>query len=418
MLVIFIAGTVYPQGLFENAVSGNESGEINYKLSGNFRSDIFADEKEIKNLYAEAAFMFDVHGNQLGNAFAELRCRGSNTDENSELFRLREGYINLRLNQFNFRVGEQIIVWGRADGFNPTNNLTPVDYTVYSPDEDEKRLANFAVQSVCHLYPVRIEFDWVPVHGSSILPFENTELPDNVSWTEDGDLSPDWKNSSFGLKIDIEKPAFDASVSYFYGYHKLPGILYAGYDNGYGIYTKPYRTQVIGVDFSTVVGSYGLRGEFAYSIPDQTPDELLSIPYKQLEYTFGIDSEWGNLSLILQYVGKYIPDLELRGSTSNYLINEIIKWNRIIFSQHEKWNHSISLRPSVNLLYETLKLELLGLTNLSTGDAYFQPKAVYELADAYELSFGVQLYYGPDYTLYGFLEKSRNSCFAELKISF
>ena len=407
------------QGLFESATTRAESQDsAQYQLHGYMRSGIFADDKEIKSLYAEGALKLDVVGNQYGDAFTELRYRASSDEDEAEEFSLREGYVNLALGQWDFRIGRQIIVWGRADGFNPTNNLTPTDFTAFSPDEDDKRLANFVAKGVYHLYPVKIEFDWVPVYTASELPFGNATLPDGVVWTDDGELDQEWDNGAFGIKADLEKPAFDGSLSYFNGYHKLPGIRSIVSDTEIGVYTQAYRTQVLGADFSTTVGRYGLRGEFAYSRPNEKNDALYSIPCRQIEYTVGLDREWKSLSLIVQYIGKHIIDFDPGSDSQDALTDEVILWNQMIFSQQEAWNHSVSIRPSIPFRHETLTCELLGLVNFSTEEVFLQPKATYEITDAFDISVGARLCYGPDDTLYGYMEKQGNACFFEVKKSF
>ena len=346
-----------------------------------------------------------------------MRYRGGKEDNEDE-FSLREGYVNLYSGKWDFRLGKQVIVWGRADGFNPTNNLTPTDFTVFSPDEDDKRLSNFVAKGVFNAYPVKIEFDWLPVYDSSVLPFENAVLPAGVEWKGDIDPSEEWKNRSFGIKADMELAGFDGSLSYYDGYHKLPGIIYAASQDGTGIYAKPYKVRVLGADFSTTLGRYGLRGEFAYTMPDKDPDRLFSIPCRQLEYTLGIDTEWNNFSVILQYIGKHVYDFDPGNGASGTFEQEIVNWNRMIFSQQKTVTHSISARPSLTLFHETLKCEILGLVNLSTDEVFLQPKAAYYISDDLVLTLGAQLYYGPDDTLYGFMEKKRNSGFAELKLLF
>ena len=424
LMILFLGLLLVPvavpaQSLFESAITQSESQEsLPYHLNGYIRSGIFADEEDIRSRYAEGALKLDVVGNQYGNAFAELRYRASFDENDTEEFSLREGYVSLMFGQWDFRIGQQIIVWGRADGFNPTNNLTPTDFTVFSPDEDDKRLANFVARGVYHAYPVKIEFDWVPVYTASDLPFDNATLPDGVEWTDEGKPDQEWDNGAFGIKVDLEKPAFDGSLSYFNGYHKLPGIRSAISETEIGVYTQAYRTQVWGADFSTTIGRYGLRGEFAYSRPDEEPDALYSVPRRQFEYTVGLDWEWKDLSLIVQYIGKHIIDFDPEDTLQDALTEEIILWNQMIFSQQEEWNHSVSVRPSIAFWHETLKAELLGLVNFSTEEVFLQPKATYEIADAFDISVGARLFYGPDDTLYGHMEKQSNACFFELKKSF
>ena len=229
-------------------------------------------------------------------------------------------------------------------------------------------------KGVFNPYPFKIEFDWIPVYEPSSLPFENATLPEGVVWKGYVDPSEKWKDSSFGIKADMELPGSDGSFSYYNGYHKLPGIIYAVSGDETGIYAKPYKVQVLGADFSTALGRYGLRGEFAYSMPDKDPDRLWSIPCRQLEYTLGIDREWNNFSVILQYIGKYVYDFDPGKGAVGAFEQELVKWNRMIFSQQKTLTHSISVRPALNLLHETLKCEVLGLVNLSTDEVFFSQR--------------------------------------------
>jgi len=407
--------SIYAQSLFENALGENLANTPKYQLGGYIRSDLYANENKIREKYAEGALKLEIKGNKYGNAYAEMRYRGSTENDNE--FWLREGYVNLYFGKFDFRIGEQVIMWGRADGFNPTNNLTPTDLTVFSPEEDDKRLANFVVKMVYNFYPLKIEVDWIPAYKASELPFEKATLPENVNWSEENPEQK-WDNSSIGLKLTMEKPAFDGSLSYFNGYHKMPGLNCSLSENSDVVFTQPYKVQVWGADFSTTAGNYGLRGEFAYSMPNNTTDELFSIPCDQLEYTLGIDREWGNFSLILQYVGKYIFDFDKKTNLENPLSQNIQQWNHMLFSQQEEWNHSVSIRPELDLFHETLTGEMLGLANFSTEEIMMLPKVTYTISDALELCAGAQLFFGPDDTLYGFMQDKRNAGFIEIKLSF
>ena len=46
---------------------------------------------------------------------------------------LLESYLALRTETTEWRLGKQLVAWGRADGINPTDNLTPRDFTVLLP---------------------------------------------------------------------------------------------------------------------------------------------------------------------------------------------------------------------------------------------------------------------------------------------
>lgn len=390
------------------------SSENRININGYLRAGIFDGEKEIRNYYGEGALKIGVPIGINASAFSEVRYRADGNSNHK--FDIREAYVNLYLGKFDFRVGEQIVLWGRADGFNPTNNVTPQDFCVFSPEEDDKRLGNFVVKGVFNPYPFRIEVDWIPVYKSSLFPFIGKPVGDGMAWNNEKHPYQ-WKDQSFGVKIDLEKPSFDLSLSYYNGLHKFPGIAYEKTPSEILLSQKPYWVHVVGMDFSTSLGNYGLRGEFACSLPEKSNNSIYSVPNKQMEYTIGIDRSWDTFSLIVQYIGKYIPNLttDIKGNPMERKLNSL---NRIVFTQHERWNHSVSVRPALSLLHETLNVELLGLCQFSTKEYFFQPKVRYAIADAVTLVVGGQLFYGPDDRLFGILEKTKNSVFTELKVSF
>src|SRR5262249_15827903 len=53
---------------------------------------------------------------------------------------LREAYLDVSVGAVDLRLGKQLIVWGRADRLNPTDNLTPRNFTLLVPEDDDQRL--------------------------------------------------------------------------------------------------------------------------------------------------------------------------------------------------------------------------------------------------------------------------------------
>ncbi len=422
--ILLLSGVVVPtssnaQSLFESSLSESSfANKTKYKLGGYVRSGIFGDDEKILDKYCEGALKFNITGNSFGDAYAEIRHRASGTSDFSNEVWLREGYVNLYLGQFDFRIGQQIVVWGRADGFNPTNNITPSDFTIFSPNEDDRRQSNFVAKGIYNFNSLRLEANWVPYHRTTVFPLENSTLPTGAYWGDNQMPDATWKNSSIGLKLDYLAAKFDGSLSYYNGYHKMPSLGYSISNLGVAAFMQAYRTQVLGADFSTTAGNYGLRGEFAFTLPDDKTDSLFSTPCKQLEYTLGIDHEWGNFSLIAQYVGKYVFDFEENIPQANPLASTVNIWNRMLFSQTTEWNNSVSLRPSFSLLNQTLKCELLGFYNYNTEEWLCIPKINYNISDAFSCCVGAKLYDGSENTLYNFMGQVRNSGFIEVKLDF
>jgi len=59
---------------------------------------------------------------------------------------IKEAYLHFRSGDWDYRLGRQIVAWGRADRLNPTDNLTPRDFTLLYPEIDEDRFGTEAIK--------------------------------------------------------------------------------------------------------------------------------------------------------------------------------------------------------------------------------------------------------------------------------
>ena len=160
--------------------------------------------------FADARFRYGLQGDGLQGTFVDVR----------------EAYVNAYLGPFDLRLGQQIIVWGRADALNPTNNLTPVDFRIRSPLEDDIRLGNVGARAFLRLGAVRLEGVWMPIYLPTELPAVG--LPQYVAFGAPTFPSADLKNGLEAGRVHLELPAFEMSVSYLHGYAPLPGLTLTG----------------------------------------------------------------------------------------------------------------------------------------------------------------------------------------------
>ena len=429
IFLLLFGSSLHAQSLFEDALSGDAEDtdaaqEKAYEFNGSIRGVFYGgkipdkDEAEIKSGYGEAALKLRVRKQNFGDGFAEIRFRcGHEFREDVSEVTLREAYVNTYVGRFDFRFGHQIVVWGRADGFNPTDNITPKNMLVRSPDEDDRRAGNFLIRSFCNLEPFRIEAIWVPVYAESVLPTSMMSLPPGMSLTEPEYPDANLKNGAFAVKLNLERASFDGSVSYFNGYNPSPGV-----DAGpQGMMPRAYRMHVAGADFSTTLGSYGFRGEFAYRKPHKDYEKNAYIPNPDLQYVMGMDRAFGDFSVILQYIGRTVLDfteLSKPQTPAERLNVELARKNRMFSSQLDEMSHAISFRPAWKLMYETLVLEMSGLVNFTTEELLIKPKVSYDIADALSLTAGGEFYTGPDETLYDTIDETLSAVFVELKTSF
>jgi len=448
------------QSLFEDAIGGaveEESagidgnlGPLSYELNGFVRGALWVgrtpdeeddEDAEVKAGYGEASLKLRLRKGADGDGFAEFRVyEGVSDSEEETKLDLREAYINLYAGSFDIRFGHQVIVWGRADGINPTNNLTPYDRRVRSPDEDDYRLANFGLRAWYNIENFRVEGVWMPNYAESHFPDFSLDGPIELG-------SPDYPEGGLSgglgaLRLHYEGAGFDASLSYLYGYAPFPGVEF----RDLSIYLlkppvihlgfKAYQHHVIGFDFSTTLGErYGLRGEAAYRRPFGYEGRE-HIPGPDLQYVLGIDRELagGDVHAIVQYIGRTVfdwesiadPGLLEDGIPAWTPMSEIICLvrqevalaNRMINGQLEEVSHSAMTRIEWKLLQETLALELMGVYNVTTEELVLRPKVSYDIVDALEVVAGAEILTGPDGTLYGMIERTQSAAYVQVKASF
>jgi hypothetical protein len=429
--VFVLTSFLSSQSLFEQAAGKDE--EKPYELNGYVRGTLYlgkdadSSDAEIKSGYGEGSLKLRKQG--FGDAFAEVRFRtGHEFQKTVSEINLREAYVNAYVGSFDFRIGHQIVVWGRADGWNPTDNITPRNMLIRSPDEDDRRLANFLIRSYYNSHPFRIEAIWIPVYSPSYIPTDLVAFPPGIVLGEPDYPDMKLKNSAFAIRLNLELPSIDGSVSYFNGHNPLPGITaelpeLIAPDALLNVFHKSYRMHIFGADFSTVAaGSWGLRGEVAYRRPHQDYTQFVHIPNPDLQYIFGVDKELvTNFSIIVQYIGRYVFDFEELGipiSPADYLFYEIALKNRLISYQQYEISHSLSCRAAWELMNELLSIEAFGLVNFTSNEALLRLKMAYDIADALVFTLGGELYSGPEDTLFGLIDSALSAVYVEMKASF
>lgn len=450
-------------GLFESSeAGGSESatgGQLHspeglaptFDLNGYVRSDVFVGEAPdvsrgtVKAAYGELALKLKVRKQNNGDAYAEARLRyGELGGARETHLTLREAFVNLYAGPLDLRLGQQIIVWGRADVFNPTNNLTPVDLRARSPIEDDRRLGNVGARAFLTFPPFRLEGVWMPLYSPTELP--TVALPSAVTFGEPNFPSPKLENGLVAGRIHLELPAFEASASYLYGYSPLPGLALRDFSGGenYGvrIARTPYEQHVVGCDFSTVIADWlGLRGEAAYRMPVKWRDNVYSAR-PDVQYVFGVDHTFGSLSVIAQYIGRVtldwerqlepnpafdpsilgmfadpVPALAAQGITTS--INQVLAArNQVLFSQTERVQHLASLRLEWLALHEALSISAIAVANFSTKEWLLYPKVGYQVSDGMSATIGAEIYQGPADTLFGLIDRELSSGYAELRFSY
>jgi hypothetical protein len=271
------------------------------------------------------------------------------------------------------------------------------------------------------------------------------ELPELVVFGPDTYPAPKLVNSTAAARLHLELSDIEMSASYLYGFAPLPGLAFydveVGEEARVELTRVAYRHQVIGFDFSTALGdALAIRGEAAYRIP-YNYQAYVNVPRPDVQYVLGLERGFGSVSVIAQYMGRYVLDWqrepgpedplnasalrvlsrldpEDRQDISDSINLELARRNQGVFQQLAQIQHSASARIEWLTMADTLSFSVLGMMNFTTEEWLAFPKVSYKFSDTLSGAVGGEIYMGPEGTLLDLVENSLSAGYAELKLAF
>ena len=441
LLLFYLAAA---QGLFESAESSRDpllpaqTSARSVDVSGYVRGALFGGQNsekdaEIKSAYADVSLKLNARKTNLGRACAELRLTSTVVNSSVDLSPdLREAWVLASPGPFDITLGKKIIAWGRADGINPTNRITPMNATALSSELDDTRMGNLLAQASFTWKTLRLEGIWLPLYSPDALPIAGADLPPELSIGDAVYPGHSVGNSGFALRCELSFSSVDGSLSYFNGYETQPGFNYALGAGGISLSPTAYRIHMAGADFSTAIGPFGIRGEAALIAPFDNSGALAHVAARHAAYVLGVDRSIGNCNVLVQYSGVYVPrfktirqpvlsDLSDPSAIPEYMLAvydaEMTSLNRLFTETADRARHCLTANIGWRVLYETLRIDLAGLYNFTTREYVINPAVAYDITDALGVSAGGRYLRGPATSRNDLLADMLSYVYTELKLS-
>ena len=325
--------------------------------------------------------------------------------------KLQEGYLNFSAGNVDYRVGRQIIVWGRADRLNPTDNLTPRNFTLLTPEEDDQRMGSLAAKVTYHLHENSLTGIWLPDMNPNIFPVTTTP---GVFFTQHTPNS-----NRIALKFDRSGSDVDWSTSYYSGLDLNPDIaIGATTTSGTNLIFNHNHIRVFGMDAATVIGRYGLRAEAAYTWTANAgaSDFLIKKPF--LYMVMGGDRTFFDyLNVNIQYYLRHVTNYSDPQAIADPLLRTVAIQTAALWNQFSRSQHGLSVRASNKWFNETLEGEIAAVASFGRSNYSIRPKLVYAFNDNVKGSLGLDIYRGESNTFFGRL-RDNSLLFAEMKYGF
>ena len=221
--------------------------------------------------------------------------------------------------RFDIRAGASRIVWGRLDEFQPTDVVNPIDLATFLLEgRSDARLSVGVVRGRVFLPGSSIleavlvpafkagEFDQLDeetspfnVSASNVVSgFSRTsDVVSGFSRTitrDEPDLA--WRNMQGGVRFTSTASRVDWGLSAYRGFRSFPIVTALLTPEGTSATETFPRFTMIGGDFETVRGRWGLRGEIAAFVDDTLQEIAVprGVAGKSVDAGIGIDRRAGD----------------------------------------------------------------------------------------------------------------------------
>jgi hypothetical protein len=240
--------------------------------------------------------------------------------------------------RFDLRAGASRVVWGRLDEFQPTDVVNPIDLTKFLLEgRSESRLSVAVIRGrVFVTSSATLEAVLVPsFRAARFDQLDEETSPFNVG-TGDGATGlsrtlvreePDlaWRNMQGGARFTSTTSRVDWGVSAYRGFRSFPIVTVLASPAGLNVAETFPRFTMIGGDFETVRGPWGVRGEVAAFVDDEL--QAMTVPRgvsgESVDAGIGVDRRAGDYRVAANVLWSWrsadeitapIPDESLRGS--------------------------------------------------------------------------------------------------------
>lgn len=427
--------------LDHNSPYENPSAEVGLEMKASMSSWLAA------KVLIKAGEDGKVHNPSGDNVFNQFTVIYQN---NQTYVDFNEAYLDIYTGKLDFRLGIQKFAWGRLDEMTPTDNLNTQDLTEGGTnDQVERKIGVPAVKMNYYSDLFNTELAFIPQYVPYRLPKEGERwfpgvliLPSTIKSSGFGDIPlsttysdislPGFNlgNSEEGIRISKYIGGWDVSVSYYRGFDVTPlmasptditltltdpiALKYAVNAN-VDLVPEVHMMNVFGFDFTTTIGSFTVRGEYAYTnnkyymrkfdsvmaelLTNQERNTILSefmknyvdslgaastqtfhldpatdVQEDSMKYGLGLDYIHGDSSVSVQCIQEFIPHYDS---------------SRPVYFIQDGFHTMLTFMFKQFLLQNNLEINLAGVYDVEFEDIMLKPSVKYNFTNNLQGIIGV-----------------------------
>ncbi|HCF61885.1 MAG TPA: hypothetical protein DFS52_28300 [Myxococcales bacterium] len=351
--------------------------------------------------------------------------------ESSEHFRarIREAYFLFAKSGLELRVGQQVIPWGNADGYNPTDFLGARDYTFLASDDELRRLGSLTAQVSwtpdSGSSPFTLSLSWTPIAPRSRLLIPSSALPAGLIELEAASPAAKLSESAFAIKASYLGTGWDAALVGFHGYSHLSELALDSIGiEGASITQEFNRLDAVGAEASFSYDKWIFRFEGAWRATANPDGTSPLVEPSGLDAVVGIERPIGeHVRVHGQMLWRYYPSFQGPEAVTAddpmeaEIQRGLASANALLHNYQDQNRPASTLRLTFESADNELELSALAFVNWVGRDYLVRPSLLYRFAETGTVAVGIDYYGGPKDRPFGALHEYR-SLFVETKWVF
>ncbi len=301
-----------------------------------------------------------------------------------------EGYITASLGPVDLTVGKKILTWGEGVFVSPSDVVTPWNFTFLYTDLEEFREGLETVSLTYYHGPLWVQAAVLPLFHANQYPLAPMVLPSPIPIVVRPDTqvvpSASLKNSGGLLRLGGTLGPVDFQAFVYRGYDPDFNLRSRWDFNALSLFPVYHRTTFYGGNGVWIHGRQAFHLDFAYREEPRASSEDL-VKGAQAYGLVGMETtRWDDrLSVGVDLVYRRTWPSE---TTAEGMQGDLA---RSLFFEEPDGNWSVAYRLQWQDARDLWNLQVMGIYDLTHGEAFTLPTLHYSLADGVHLRLGALL---------------------------
>lgn len=327
---------------------------------------------------------------------------------------LRENYVDISANDWDFRLGKQNVVWGEMVGLFFADVVSARDMREFLlPEFDTMRIPQWAARAEYFKDDFHAELLWIPVAsydkigepGAEFFPYQPVPPGFGVRYRNEDTPARTIANSNYGLRLSTLRNGWDVS-GFMYSSMDTNPTFYRDIASSPGTIVYEARHDRIDQAGGTLAKDFGsvvLKAEAVYTHGRQFTVLRLGdvdgvVPQNTLDWAVGLDFDLPadtrlNVQVFQRAFFDHDPDL--------------------IADQHEN-GYSLLVNHKFT---DKLEAQVTWIASLNRTDWMFRPRMTWQFERNWRLAAGVDVFKGDAYGLFGRYD-ANDRVYSEVRYNF